>query len=67
MHRLHEQRQRARPGAVGTNQADPLVIKISTGRGAGHEDADLVAGELLAHTAYDLCPGGIARIGAKAR
>ena len=50
VHRPHQQGQWARPGAIRDDQADPLVIKISSGKGTRHEGADLVAGELLADT-----------------
>jgi hypothetical protein len=58
----HQQRQRAGPGTIRHHQADTLVIKISASERLRYEGGDLIAGELLVHAAYDVCPRWVARI-----
>ena len=58
----HEQRQRARPGAVRHDQAHPLAIKVGAGERLCYKSGDLIAGQFLVDTAHDVRPRRIARI-----
>ena len=64
---LHQQRQRAGPSAIRHHQANPLVIKISTGERLCYESGDLIAGEFLVGTAHSVRPRRVAWIRAVAR